>query len=92
MRQGVITTIILLILIGSCMRAAAQDQPALRLRVRDLDDHGVAGVRFVLRDARDQAQIVQTDADGSAVLSGLAGAVVRTVEAHSSSGQRLVHV
>jgi hypothetical protein len=90
MRPGAITTIIILILLGSFMQVAAQVDPALRLRVRDLDERGVVGISFVLRDGRDQAQTVQTGTDGSAVVAGLVGASVRIVEARSAGGQRLV--
>lgn len=83
-------TIIILILLGSFTRVAAQAGPALRIRVRDLDDHGVTGITVVLRDGREQAQTMQTGPDGMAVLAGLTGKFVRIVEARAADGQRLV--
>ena len=90
MRRSSTIIILSLLLLGSVSRGAAQSGTALRLRVRDLDDRGVAGIALLLRDASDQAQTVQTTADGTVVVERLPGEGIRLVQARSADGQMLL--
>lgn len=62
----------------------------LRIRVRDLESRGVAGITLTLLDAEQQERSVQTDIDGIGLVQSLPGQSVRVMRAIDQQGNVLL--
>lgn len=86
MRQLIVLVLLLLVSVP----AHAAEETGLRVWVRDLDDHGVAGVQLSIVDDQKQGRDVLTDAQGVALVAPLPGSAVRIVRATDPHGQVLL--